>query len=96
MPYAPPKKGYAPLEDIVRTTAPNFTYQVQFASGELEKVIKSKSEIKQFLLALYGGRTPEGEFGFDVTKGALLDKVPRLKQSRLLSEAVSKGINDYM
>ena len=88
VPYPPPKEGYIPLETVVRTAAPNFTYQVQFASGELEKVIKSKDEIKQFLLALYGGRTPEGQFGFDVQKGALLDKLPRLNRSRLLNEAV--------
>jgi hypothetical protein len=34
-------------------------------SGEVEKVIRSKDEVRQFLLALYGGRTEAGEFGFD-------------------------------
>ncbi|KAJ6164812.1 hypothetical protein N7470_003484 [Penicillium chermesinum] len=87
VPYAPPKEGFIPLEEIVQKSAPNFMYQVQFASGEVEKVIKTKSEIKQFLLSLYGGCTPEREFGFDVTKGVLFDKLPRLLPSRLLSEA---------
>jgi hypothetical protein len=73
----------------VKNAAPNLAYQLQFASGDLEKVIRSKSEIKQFLSALYGGRTEKGEIGCDVEKGVLLDKIPALKPSRLLSEEVS-------
>lgn len=74
------------MEEMVRTVAPHFRYQLQFASGDLEKVIRSKEEIKQLLSALYGGRTPQGEVGFDAEEGVLLDRVPRLKRSRLLSE----------
>lgn len=73
----------------MQNAAPHFAYQLQFASGDLEKVIRSKGEIKQFLSALYGGRTEKGEFGFDAEKGVLLDKVSGLKPSRLLSEEVS-------
>lgn len=76
------------LEDLVRTVAPHFAYQLHFASGELEKVIRSKAEIRQFLLALYGGRTEAGESGFDANKGVLVDKLGGLKLSRLLSEEV--------
>lgn len=72
----------------MKNAAPNLAYQLHFASGELEKVIRSKSEIKQFLSALYGGRTAEGEIGIDAEKGVFLDKLPRLKPSRLLSEEV--------
>ncbi|KAJ5256945.1 hypothetical protein N7478_013049 [Penicillium angulare] len=86
VPYAGPKKDFIPLENIVQTVAPNFTYQMQFYSGEVEKVIKSKEEIKQFLLALYGGRTAEGKTGFVAEKGVLLDEVMKLQPSRLLSE----------
>ena len=89
VPYAPPRSQFTPLEDLVRTVAPNFTYQLQFAGGELEKVLRSKDEIKQFLCALYGGRTEDGQGGFDAEKGVLLDRVPKLKRSRLLSEEVS-------
>lgn len=77
------------LEDMVRTVAPHFAYQLQFASGDLEKVFRSKAEIKQFLSALYGGKTAKGEFGFEAEKGVLLDKAMQLKPSRLLSEEVS-------
>jgi hypothetical protein len=89
VPYARPQSTYLPLEDLVQNAAPHFAYQLQFASGDLEKVIRSKGEIKQFLSALYGGRTEKGEFGFDAEKGVLLDKVSGLKPSRLLSEEVS-------
>lgn len=77
------------LEDMVRTVAPHFAYQLQFANGDLEKVFRSKADIRQFLRALYGGRTEKGEFGFVAEKGILLDKVMQLKSSRLLSEEVS-------
>lgn len=77
------------MEDLIRDVTPNFAYQLQFKSGEVEKVVRSKDEIRQFLLALYGGRTEAGESGFDAYKGVLLDKLGELKLSRLLSEEVS-------
>ncbi|KAJ6095996.1 hypothetical protein N7486_006742 [Penicillium sp. IBT 16267x] len=86
VPYSSPKKDYLSLEEMARTVMPNFGYQMQFASGELEKVIQSKEEIKQFLTALLGGRTPERQAGFEAEKGILLDRLMRLRHSRLLSE----------
>ncbi|KAL2011318.1 hypothetical protein VTN00DRAFT_4036 [Thermoascus crustaceus] len=84
VPFVPPSPQYLSLEELVRTRAPNFTYQLQFKSEELEKAIRSKDEIRQFLLALYGGRTGDGELGFDARKGVLLDRMMRLGPSRLL------------
>ncbi|KAJ6099333.1 hypothetical protein N7467_000868 [Penicillium canescens] len=74
------------LEDLVRTAAPHFAYQLQFASGELEKVIQSEDDIRQFLLALYGGRNDRGEVGFDAYHGVLVDRLGGLKRSKLLAE----------
>lgn len=71
---------------------PNFGYQVQFANGEIEKAVQSKEEIKQFLTALLGGRTPEKQNGFEAEKGVILDHLMRLKHSRLLSEEVSFSV----
>ncbi|PGH15456.1 hypothetical protein AJ79_02433 [Helicocarpus griseus UAMH5409] len=84
-PYSPPSKHYLSTEDIV-TKVPYFGYQLQFISGELEKIIKSKQDIRQFLLSLYGGRTSSGEVGFDVFSGVLLDKFQQLQRSKVLSE----------
>jgi hypothetical protein len=74
------------LEDLVRTAAPHFAYQLQFASGELEKVIQYEDDIRQFLLALYGGRNDRGEVGFDAHHGVLVDRLGGLKRSKLLAE----------
>lgn len=89
VPYARPMAKNISIEDLVRNVTPHLAYQLQLKSGEVEKVIRSKDEIRQFLLALYGGRTEAGEIGFDANKGVLLDKVGHLKPSRLLSEEVN-------
>jgi hypothetical protein len=49
-------------------------------------VIKTKDDIRQFLVAMFGGQTPDGKFGVDVTKGLLLDVLPDVKPSPLLSQ----------
>jgi hypothetical protein len=76
----------------VHTKVPNFGYQLQFKSGKLENEIVTKEQIQQFLISLYGGLTNDvqahGEVGFDVSHGIHLDKIGKLKPSRLLNEAV--------
>ncbi|GAB1211004.1 hypothetical protein ATERTT37_000114 [Aspergillus terreus] len=85
VPYAPPIKTYMPIEEMVAKITPHFGYQVQFIRGELER-LRSKEEMKLFLSTLYGGRTADGEFAFDVHDGVLVDKMMRVQPSRLLSE----------
>ena len=77
------------IEYMVRNLTPHFAYQLQFKSGKVERAIRSKDEIRQFLIAIYGGRTQAGEVAFDANKGVLLDKIGHLKPSKLLSEEVS-------
>ncbi|KAL1979931.1 hypothetical protein VTN96DRAFT_4887 [Rasamsonia emersonii] len=86
VPYFPPSKVYIPLEELVKTHIPSFAYQLQLKSGELEKAISTKDEIRQFLIGLYGGRTDDGKPGFDVSKGVLLENLKGLKPSKLLSK----------
>ncbi|KAI9877118.1 MAG: hypothetical protein M1830_004742 [Pleopsidium flavum] len=85
-PYWVPSKDYKPLEELVKTRLPNFKYQLQLASGEIEKAISSREQIKQFLNGLYGGRGPNGEVGFIPEQGVLLQNLPKLKPTRLLGE----------
>ncbi|KAL9612779.1 MAG: hypothetical protein Q9167_002664 [Letrouitia subvulpina] len=86
-PYHPPSKLYTPLEELVKSGAlPNFGYQLQLASGELEKVIRSKDEIKQMLNALYGARGTGREFAFDAEHGVKLELLPHLGKTVLMSE----------
>ncbi|OJD18630.1 hypothetical protein AJ78_01326 [Emergomyces pasteurianus Ep9510] len=95
-PYTPPSSEYIPLETLVKTKVPYFGYQLQFASGELERTVKSRKDIRQFLLSMYGGRTPSGEPGFDVFKGTLLDKFQDLQRSKVISEEeLNYYINEY-
>ena len=70
----------------MKTQLPNFTYQIELASGEVEKHIVTKQQIKEFLNGLYGGSTPDGLFGFDVTKGVLFDNLPKLQRTKLMSD----------
>ncbi|KAL4976838.1 Alpha/Beta hydrolase protein [Aspergillus desertorum] len=86
VPYSPPYKKYMTLEDMVSKVAPHFGYQLHFISGEIEQAVKSKEEHKQFLIALYGGKTQEKESAFDVHKGVDLEKMRRVRMSGLLEE----------
>lgn len=84
-PYDRPGKQYRPLDQVVKTL-PNFTYQVQLASGIVESKIHTKEQIRQFLNAMYGGRGPNREVGFVVEQGLLFDNLPLLDRNRLLSD----------
>ncbi|OJI99361.1 hypothetical protein ASPVEDRAFT_124566 [Aspergillus versicolor CBS 583.65] len=86
VPYSPPYKKWMSLEEMIEKVTPHFAYQLHFASGEIEKEVHTKDENKQFLSALYGGRTEKKEFAFDVRKGVDMDKLKQLRRSRLLSE----------
>lgn len=85
-PFALPISEFIDLQTLVSTRFPNFAYQLQFAGKELEERIKTKEDIRQFLLALFGGRTGERGPGFDVKKGVLLENLGKLGKSGLLSE----------
>lgn len=90
-PFFRPSKEYVPLEELVNTKLPNFAYQLQLGSGELEKHIKSKEQIKQFLNGAYGGRGPNGEVAFTPEKGVLLENLPKLGPSPLLDKRVRRA-----
>lgn len=89
VPYGPPRAKFTSLDDIVANLLPHWGYQLQFRSGEVEKVVHTKVEIEQFLLALYGGKTSAGEWGFDPRKGIALDKIGQLRPSRVLNGEVN-------
>ncbi|EFE42793.1 epoxide hydrolase, putative [Trichophyton verrucosum HKI 0517] len=87
-PYWPPSKQYLSLEQII-AKIPFFGYQAQLANGGLEDIIQSKEEIRQFLNAMYGGRTADGKPAISMEKGVLLEKLPGVQQTPLLSDEVS-------
>jgi len=85
-PFARPSKDYVPLEQVVKTTLPNFAYQLQLASGVVEEKVQQLGPegIRMFLNAAYGGKGPNGEVGFGAEKGLLLENLPLLRPTPLL------------
>ena len=84
-PYNAPATAFIPIENIVKTKLPNFTYQIQLASGVVEENVQTKASIKKFLNGLYGGQGPNGEMGFTPKTGVLFDNLDKLKETKLLS-----------
>lgn len=68
---------------------PTIRYQVQFGSEEslMESYTKDKTGIRNFLNAMYFGRTPDGELATTPAEGYNAELAPALKQSELVSEA---------
>ena len=86
-PFHAPSKKYAPLEAIIASGhLTNFGYQLQFKGPEVEANIKGPEKVRQFLNGMFGGKSPQGEFGFSTTEGILFDKIPQLEKTPLLSE----------
>jgi soluble epoxide hydrolase/lipid-phosphate phosphatase len=52
-PYQPPSAKYTSLEELVKAQ-PQFFYQLPIAAGDLERMTKTKPEIRTFLNGLYG------------------------------------------
>ncbi|KAJ5832499.1 Epoxide hydrolase [Penicillium riverlandense] len=86
VPYFPSQGKYTPLEELSKTVLPNFTYQLQFKSGELERWFWSRDDIRSFLVAMYGGRDNQGSLAWDAYFGLMIDKVAGLKPSELLTD----------
>lgn len=86
-PYYPPSDKYEPLDMLVAKRLPNFAYQQHFVSGAIEQAVQSPAEIRGFLNALFGARTADTkETAFDANVGLDLPKLPRMGQSKLLTD----------
>jgi soluble epoxide hydrolase/lipid-phosphate phosphatase len=88
VPYIPPAKSYLSIEDFVKAL-PNFKYQLQFGSGELEEHYSTPEGLRQFINAMYGGLTPEGKPGFAGANGIDHTIVPTLEKNPILTEEVN-------
>ncbi|KAL3419153.1 hypothetical protein PVAG01_09375 [Phlyctema vagabunda] len=80
-PFSPPQEKFIPM-----TVAPNFKYQLQFQGPVLEEALQGEAKLRQFLNGMYGGKSPEGEYGFDVATGAKVEMLPTLGPTPLLSK----------
>ncbi|KAJ2897509.1 Bifunctional epoxide hydrolase-like protein [Zalerion maritima] len=100
-PYSPPSNStYLSLETFIEHgILTNFGYQLQFARGDVEAKLgdKNATTIRQFLRTMFGGTTPDGEPGFNTTKGILFDKYMEVRGSPLVSTAeMDYYVDEYM
>lgn len=86
-PYLQPSPTYIPLRTITENRLPSFKYHEQFASGEIEEAVQSKSEIRAFLNTLFGGRSDTGTSAFDSFKGINVGELVDMRQTPWLTEA---------
>lgn len=93
-PYTAPSKTYVSTETLVKGPAPQFGYQLQLASGEVEPKISSREDIRQFLRGMYGGRGPNGEVVFSPQKGVLFENIPKVGPSPIISDKVRPVAKD--
>jgi soluble epoxide hydrolase / lipid-phosphate phosphatase len=87
-PYDRPNKTFISTEDLVNGPVPQFGYQLQLASGEVEKRIQSRDNIRQFIQGLFGGRGPNKELIFSPFKGILFENLGKIGEARFLTEKV--------
>ncbi|KAG8624322.1 hypothetical protein KVT40_007389 [Elsinoe batatas] len=93
-PYASPSTVYMSSEQLANGPVPQFGYQVHLASGEVEKGVKTRENLEQFLSGVYGGKVPEGRTFMTPTKGIDLSLLGKVERSRLVEEEEMKYVVD--
>ena len=76
------------MEELAQR-APQFGYQVQLASGEVETKINTPEKIRQFLHGMYGGRTAAGRSCLSPRTGIIYEALGDVGPSPLFSDLVS-------
>lgn len=85
-PFSPPSRIYRSLDDIMRNEdMRNLRYQLQFQGPQIDDGITSETTVRQFLNAMFGGKSSEGEIGFVASRGIIFRNLPKLNRSHLLS-----------
>lgn len=95
-PYFKIHDQYVPTEVLVKGGVPQFGYQLQFGSPDLqvEKVVNTEAKIRKFLLGLYGGKPKSGkkfmtpEHGIDLS----LIEDDEIGMSPLLDQEVHSAV----
>ncbi|KAG6173806.1 hypothetical protein E4U34_007233 [Claviceps purpurea] len=97
-PFHAPNPNWVSLEDhLAAGRLENFRYQLQLAGPDVEEGLQTEQRIHQFLNGMFGGRGPNGEYGFTTSGGAQFDNLALLGPSPLLSrEEVDYYAAQYM
>ncbi|PSK53182.1 hypothetical protein B9Z65_3382 [Elsinoe australis] len=93
-PYVAPSPKYFSSEDLANGPVPQFGYQVQLASGEVEAAVQTRDDIEQFLNGVYGGKVPEGKVFMTPNKGVDLSLLGKVERSRLVEDEEMKYVVD--
>ncbi|KAI2012956.1 hypothetical protein LOZ39_001036 [Ophidiomyces ophidiicola] len=95
-PFTAASPTYATLEQLVQKLS-FFGYQTSFRDLVPAKHIKTKDDMRRFLDAVYGGKTPDGKTALDPTKGVLYELLPQIQKSPLFTpEELEFFVNEYM
>jgi soluble epoxide hydrolase/lipid-phosphate phosphatase len=101
-PYAAPSKQFISLAEMVNGPLPQFGYQMQLAGPELEANVKSYDQVRNFLKALYGGKSEQGkpcfrpETGIDLVSLETIGVAPSLDGEVCSSQTTSQVIVDLI
>lgn len=87
-PYQPPTKAFVSLDETI-SRLPQFGYQGHLAGPEVEAAVTTEQQIRQFLNGLYGARTHDRRTLLSPEKGIMLDTLPALGKTVLLTDEVS-------
>ncbi|KAI1443666.1 alpha/beta-hydrolase [Annulohypoxylon stygium] len=85
-PYIPPTTEYVDLAvQVAANQSLNFKYQLQFRDPAFDRQFRNESAIRQLLIGLYYGQTPDGKQAFS-TNGVDLDILSHVQQPSLLND----------
>lgn len=87
VPYLAVPETFIPTDAFVEMI-PTIRYQVQFGSEEgiIESWTKDKRGVRNFLNAMFFGRSPDGELAMTPAEGYNAELAPALRRSELVSE----------
>jgi soluble epoxide hydrolase/lipid-phosphate phosphatase len=95
IPFFPPLPFVVSLEQFVEQF-PAFRYQLQLAGPDAEIIAgKSEAHVRGFLSSMFGGVTPEGLPGFDVSTGIIEDRLEKISGSPLVTEDIMDYYGEY-
>jgi hypothetical protein len=88
VPYLAVTETFIPMDAFVKMI-PTIAYQVQFGSEEglIESYTKDRIGIRNYLNAMYFGRSTDGELAMTPAEGYDAGLAPDLERSELVSEA---------
>ncbi|KEQ71066.1 epoxide hydrolase [Aureobasidium namibiae CBS 147.97] len=96
-PYTAPSRRFISLAEMVHGPLPQFGYQMQLAGPELEANVTSCDQVRNFLRALYGGRSEQGKPYFRPETGIDLDGLETIGVAPSLDgEACSSEMNSQI